>query len=110
MSEAYRVSYLDNPGRGFTAKIIFRWKRGDITTAMSASSGPKDYIRNHICAIFDRHPSISRVFMVCGEYAQSVPFLLLVDDTAGQVVDMAGKAVVVKKQSKGETDVREASV
>lgn len=94
----YRVAYQENPDRGFTVNRIFSWKRGEVEPAMSASSGPKDYIRNRICEIFDHEPAISRVLMVRGEYAQSIPFLLLIDDTAGQVFDITGKAVVVKHQ------------
>ena len=92
-----RVAYKHDPAIGITVNLIRSWKRGEIAEpVMSASSGPKAYLRNDIWSIFDTYPDIARVLMVRGEYLRSIPFLLMVSES-GQVVDMAGKAVVVKR-------------
>jgi len=101
-----RVSYRENPEIVIEVNLIQSWRRGDIPEpAMSASSGPKDYTRNHIWAIFDRYPSVHRVLMVRGRYSEigvkkhpSPPFLL-VENQFGEAFDMAGKPVLVE----GET-------
>jgi hypothetical protein len=97
---SYRVAYQDHPAVYMRANLIRSWDRGEIEPTMSASSGPKDYTKNHVCAIFDRFPQVARIFMVRGEFSQigkdghpSPPFLL-VADLAGQVWDMAGKPVM----------------
>jgi hypothetical protein len=97
-----KVSYLDNPDRAITVNQIHAWGRGEIEPTMSASSGPKGYIRNHVWAIFEDYPAVARVLLVRGEYSRigkdehpSPPFLLLVDGN-GQAWDMAGKPVVME--------------
>ena len=95
MSKLCRISYENDPYVSFKANLIRSWARGDIPDQiMSASSGPKDYVKNHIWAIFDSYPLIKRVLMLQGEYTRSAPFLL-VENAAGEVWDMAGKAVVM---------------
>jgi len=57
--------------------LIHAWDRGDIIEPiMSASSGPKDCVRNWIFDLFDRHPDIERVEMVRGIFKQSEPFAI----------------------------------
>jgi hypothetical protein len=91
-----RVSYREDPAVSIDVDLIQRWERGEIDgPVMSASSGPKDYARNHIWAIFDRYPDITRVVMLRGEYLKSAVFLLVVR-ADGQVFDMAGKQVVLE--------------
>jgi hypothetical protein len=96
-----RVSYLDNPAGGITVNLIHSWNRGEIEQVMSASSGPKDYVKNRVWQIFEDHPAIARVLMVRGQYSQisadkhpSPPFLLVVD-AAGRAFDMASQEVTV---------------
>jgi hypothetical protein len=92
-----RVSYREDPAVSFTANLIRAWARGEIEgPVMSTSSGPKDYVRNHIWAIFDRFPDVASVLMVRGEYTHSRPFLLVTNE-AGQIFDMAGKEVEAKE-------------
>jgi hypothetical protein len=101
---SYRVAYYADPAVSIRVNLIRAWERGEIDApVMSASSGPKDYIRNHIWAIFDRFPRVARVLMVRGEHSQigkdqhpSPPFLLAVD-AVGEVWDMAGKPVVIQE-------------
>ena len=98
-----RLSYESNPQRGLEVELIFTWRRGEIPEpVMSASSGPKDYTRNHIFFIFERFPLVERVLMVRGRYSEigadrhpSPPFLL-VENANGEAFDMAGKPVVVE--------------
>lgn len=95
-AKPFRVSFLDNPSAGLTASLVRRWERGEIPEPlMSASSGPKDYVCNKIWTIFDRYPQVAAVLMLRGEYARSIPFLVMVTD-AGQVIDMLGEEVVVE--------------
>lgn len=91
-----RVSYRDEPHVSFKANVIRAWERGEIEApVMSASSGPKDYVRNHVFAIFDRHRDAARVLMMRGEYTRSVPFLLIAD-ADGHAFDMVGREVVIE--------------
>ena len=98
-----RVAYRADPAVTITVNLIRSWERGEIQEmAMSGSSGPKDYTRNHIFSIFERYPRVMRVLMVRGEYSQigadkrlSAPFLLVLDGF-GRYFDMAGKEVVIE--------------
>jgi transcriptional regulator of acetoin/glycerol metabolism len=98
-----RVSYLDHPAVGITVNLVRSWDRGEITAqTMSASSGPKDYVRNRIWQIFEDHKNVVRVLMVRGEFSQigsdkhpSPPFLL-VADAAGKTFDIEGREVTVQ--------------
>lgn len=91
-----RISYELSPDVGITANLVREWKRGEIEgPVMSASSGPKDYTRNHIWFLFDRFPGVERVLMLRGEYTRSVPFLIAIN-AAGHAFDMAGEAVVIE--------------
>lgn len=59
-----RIRYA-NSERVFPVRHIQTWKRGDITAAvMSASSGPKDYVKNLVFELFQMPAPISRVTMV----------------------------------------------
>ena len=98
-----RLAYRTDPAVGIKVNVIQRWARGDIAApVMSASSGPKDYTRNHIWSIFDRYEWVEAVVMVRGQYSQigadnhpSPPFLLLAGP-GGSVFDMAGKEVIAE--------------
>jgi len=99
-----RLAYADDLEVGIIVHLIHRWDRGDIAEpAMSASSGPKDYTRNHIFSIFDHYEWVAAVLMVRGEYSQigadkhpSPPFLLLLN-AEGLAYDMAGKEVEMRE-------------
>lgn len=99
---SYRLSPAADPAVGFTVNILRAWTRGEgemQELVMSASSGPKDYTRNHIFAIFDKFPDIARILMVRGEYSEigkdrhMSPAFLLCVNAAGEVFDMAGELV-----------------
>ncbi len=71
---AIRVSYKDAPDIALTVHVIHTWRRGDIEAPiMSSSSGPKDYVKNKIFALFESNEDISAVVMLC---AHVTPFLL----------------------------------
>ena len=92
---SYRVSSAADPNMGLTVNLIRAWDRDDPQVqecAMSASSGPKDYLRNQIWAIFDRYEGVRRILMVRGEYSKSVPFLLCIN-ARQEIFDMAGELV-----------------
>jgi len=101
-----RLCYRNDPAVGITVNVIHRWARGDIDgPVMSASSGPKDYTRNHIWSIFERYEWVAAVVMARGLYSQigqdkhpSLPFLLLVG-ADGRVFDMAGKEVIAEGEA-----------
>jgi hypothetical protein len=84
-----RVQYKDAPADGLTVRLIQTWRRGDIDHAvMSASSGPKDYVKNVIFALFEANSRIDTVLMV---RASGPPFLLV---RAGRsYFDMSNKEV-----------------
>lgn len=63
MSADLRVSYVDGSG-SLDVTLISSWRRGEIAMVMSASSGPKDYMKNMICAAFDQVPGIDRIALV----------------------------------------------
>jgi hypothetical protein len=70
-----RVNYKDSPDQALTVRLISSWRRGDIDHAiMSASSGPKDYVKNLVFAIFENNPQIDAVLMV---RSAGPPFFLL---------------------------------
>lgn len=49
------------------ANVVADWKRRDIPQpVMSASSGPKDYLKNSIWAAFNQVAAIDRIVMVIG--------------------------------------------
>jgi hypothetical protein len=97
-SETLKVSYLDDPASGsMIVTVIRRWKRGEMEgPIMSGSSGPKDYLRNHVWEIFDRFGDVQGVWLVRGRYATSAMFLLLADPT-GRLFDITGQEVEVWK-------------
>lgn len=60
-----RVNYIDAPGQALTVRLIHAWHRGDIPAPiMSASSGPKAYLKNDVYAIFEADSHIDAVLMV----------------------------------------------
>ena len=73
MAEGTRVCYKDAPGQGLTVRLIRIWHRGEITPVMSASSGPKAYIKNGVFYLFEANPAIDAVLMV---RASGDPFVL----------------------------------
>lgn len=90
-----RVAFESDPAQGITVNLIRAWERGELKPMMSTSSGLKDYLCNDIWSIFESYPTVARVLMVRGEYARSIPFLLMVS-ASGQVADMAWNAVVIE--------------
>jgi hypothetical protein len=84
-----RVRYAEG-GKSLEVTSIYSWNRGDIAApVMSSSSGPKDYIKNQIFAIFQDDPKINRVVMV---RANGPTFFLYQVD--GCWFDVTGKQVV----------------
>ena len=60
---------------------------------MSASSGPKDYIKNQVFAEFASRPDLERILMVIGTAKTSVPFCLFL--VSGEWRDATKKSVRV---------------
>jgi hypothetical protein len=70
-----RVCYKDAPNVALTVRLIHTWHRGDIDHAiMSVSSGPKEYVKNIVHALFENSPALDAVSMV---RASGPPFFLL---------------------------------
>ncbi len=70
-----RICYKDAPDQALRVTLIHAWHRGDIDHAvMSASSGPKEYVKNDVYAVFETNPAIDAVLMVRGN---GPPFFLL---------------------------------
>jgi hypothetical protein len=70
-----RVCYKDSPDQALAIRLIAIWRRGDIDAPiMSASSGPKAYMKNDVYAVFESNPAIDAVLMVRGH---GPPFFLL---------------------------------
>lgn len=98
-----KVFYREDPCTSLRVTLIRTWKRGEIPGyVMSASSGPKAYVRNYIFQAFESDPGIVAVHMVRGQYSHigddkhhSPPFLL-VSNGAGQFFDLAGLEVAVE--------------
>jgi hypothetical protein len=75
MSDDIRLSYKDAPDRALIVRLVRSWDRGDIDAPiMSASSGPKAYVKNMVFALFESNAAIDAVLMVCGG---GPPFLLV---------------------------------
>ena len=73
---------------------IREWARGDVPApVMSASSGPKDYIKNQVFAEFASRPDLERILMVIGTAKTSVPFCLFL--VSGEWRDATKKSVRV---------------
>lgn len=61
------ISYKDSPDQALTVRLIHAWHRGDIEAPiMSASSGPKGYVKNDVFYLFESNPAIDAVLMVRG--------------------------------------------
>ena len=86
------VRYADGD-KSIAVSIVGEWARGEVRMVMSASSGPKDYIKNQICAVFEQVPAIESIRMVIGEYKTSVPFCLF--RVGEEWRDCVGKKVVI---------------
>jgi hypothetical protein len=70
-----RVCYKDEPSIALTVRLIHTWHRGDIDHAiMSASSGPKEYVKNIVHALFEHDLALDSVSIV---RASGPPFFLL---------------------------------
>jgi hypothetical protein len=88
-----RIRYADGTAP-LTVRLIYAWNRGDVPAAvMSASSGPKNYIKNQAFLIFEGHPEINRLVMVRAHG----PTFFLLRTTAGTWHDVTGKQVVWDK-------------
>jgi len=87
------VRYADS-GPSLSVREIHTWNRDDLTApVMSASSGPKDYIKNQIYALFQQRPAVYQVMMV---RAGGPPFLLLRE--TGGWIDVTGSRVVMASE------------
>lgn len=62
-----RVRYKDAPDQAMHVTLIHAWHRGDIPAPiMSASSGPKAYLKNDVFYLFETNPLIDAILMVRG--------------------------------------------
>lgn len=83
------MGYVGAPD-SFPVKIVGDWMRGEITMVMSASSGPKEYVKNMIAMAFESKPEIERIRMVLND--RNVPFCLF--QIQGRWFDCSAKEVV----------------
>lgn len=82
---------LAEGGPSLEVNVVYEWNRGDLRgPVMSAGSGPKDYIKNDVWALFAANPMVDRIIMV---RAGGPPFLLM-RRTDGYWFDMAGKQIL----------------
>ena len=93
MSPEATIRYVDGE-QSLKVRKIATWDRATMPDpVMSASSGPKDYIKNQIWAVFDKNPAIDRIVMV---RASGPPFLLLRGPESCWF-DVTGKQIVLAK-------------
>jgi hypothetical protein len=90
-----KLRYPDWPeGQFHTVYLIYSWNRGDIQEAiMSASSGPKDYMRNEIFMLFEKAPHVDRIVMLRGRGPTFYLFRQKLD-TGPVWFDITGKQVI----------------
>lgn len=88
----FSVRYADSQS-SLRVRHIFQWDRGDFPrgATMSASSGPKDYVKNQVYALLAAAPTADLVVMV----RASGPTFFLVKDVDGNWFDVTGKQVEV---------------
>jgi hypothetical protein len=86
-----RVGYKGSD-KSMAVSVVGEWRRGEVEMVMSTSSGPKDYIKNLMCAALEQTPDVDTIRMVIGEYKQSVPFCLM--GVNGRWFDCSAKEVV----------------
>lgn len=92
------VRYADAAEHLHVREII-TWDRGDIPhPIMSASSGPKAYLRNDIYEVFQISPHVDRVVMV---RASGPPFLLL--HAPNGWFDMSARQVILIGNSQNKS-------
>lgn len=90
--EQFTVRYADR-SESLTVRLIHQWNRGDIGgPVMSASSGPKDYIKNQVWQAFSDTPSLDAVMMV---RANGLTFVIF--QRGGEYFDATGKQVAIKE-------------
>ena len=90
------VAYADSPEKSAKAALVHEWQRGDIPQMiMSASSGPKDYVKNMIFLAFESRPEIAAVRMLI---LNGKPFCLF--RVGENWHDCTGKQVVVSGEDK----------
>ncbi len=86
-----KLRYADEDGKTLTAFLIYAWNRGDVPApVMSASSGPKDYIKNEIYQLFESGPAVTRIVMMRGRG----PTFYLFRNGDGLWFDNTGKQVI----------------
>ncbi len=86
-----KLRYAEGDGKTLTAFLITAWNRGDVPApVMSASSGPKDYIKNEIYQLFETGPGITRIVMMRGRG----PTFYLFRREDGVWFDNTGKQVI----------------
>jgi len=90
-AKSIRIHYADSPNVALTVRLIYTWERSGMSgPVMSASSGPKDYIKNQVWEVFESAPRSIRVVAVRANGPMF--FLVQMDDRCW--FDMAGKQVV----------------
>ncbi len=86
-----KLRYADSLTGTLTAYLIASWNRGEIAApVMSASSGPKDYVKNVIYQLFESGPGITRIVMMRGRG----PTFYLFRREDGLWFDNTGKQVI----------------
>lgn len=108
------VRYAGSP-ESIVVSLVREWARGDIVApVMSASSGPKDYLKNQIFAAFDADPGLERIRLVVGEYLRSAPFALFYrsgswSDASGRAVEMSDLPRAVSATGRDASNFTEAA-
>ena len=90
------IRYVDGE-KSVVALEVFSWDRDDIPAPiMSASSGPKDYFKNHIYQEFLDRPEIMRITL-CTIARTGQPFAIF-RDQQNCWFDASGKQVIAEWQ------------
>lgn len=90
---AWKLSYLPGSAQNLDVRVVVSWLRGDIDgMVMSASSGPKDYIKNQIYAAFQQVPAVEEIALM---RAGGPAFLVL--RAGGRYFDATAREISVTK-------------
>jgi len=86
------LQYTDSKAT-LKASLIAKWRRADIPAAvMSASSGPKDYFKNKVFALFEQQPEAERAALFM---SASGTTMLLLWGAGSKWFDVTGREVKV---------------
>jgi hypothetical protein len=86
-----RMRYADST-QVAKAQHVYTWRRGEISEMVfSASSGPKNYLKNRIFMAFEIAPSVEKISMYV---LNGMPFLLLHWGCGLKTTDVTGREVV----------------